>query len=119
MLALSLRAVLRKESWMFCAGLLLSIADLSSIRKLRSFQRLPTAACRGQAKQTACSRKPSTAPGTRGDSPAAALRTPTTGAPAGRWKYDTAIWAAFQPRTYLASIAAYPGSTRTDSDAVL
>src|ERR1019366_5170846 len=28
MLSLSLRAVFRNESWMFCAGLLLSIADL-------------------------------------------------------------------------------------------
>src|SRR5208282_4709641 len=28
MLNLSLRAVFRKESWMFCAGLLFSIADL-------------------------------------------------------------------------------------------
>jgi hypothetical protein len=31
MLNLSFRAVFRKESWMFCAGLLLSIADLLTL----------------------------------------------------------------------------------------
>src|ERR1022692_2583236 len=35
MLSLSLRAVFRKESWMFCAGLLLSIADLLKSFDLR------------------------------------------------------------------------------------
>src|SRR5579862_4704770 len=47
MLSRSLRAVLRKESWMFCAGLLLSIADLLDCR-LRNCQPPTSDHARGQ-----------------------------------------------------------------------
>src|SRR5581483_499122 len=67
MLALSLRAVLRKESWMFCAGLLFSIADLLLLCELQT----ATAAhpIRGKAQVTVCSRPLRSCLGTQGDNP--------------------------------------------------
>jgi hypothetical protein len=47
MLNLSLRAVFRKESWIFCAGLLLSIADLLKFFDLQPTNLRPSAAASG------------------------------------------------------------------------
>src|ERR1700728_81563 len=62
MLSRSLRAVLRKESWMFCAGLLLSIADLLKFFEL---QNKPTCTlgyiAAGQAQNNSMFRGPSPA----------------------------------------------------------
>src|ERR1700722_5973268 len=54
MLNLSLRAVFRKESWMFCAGLLLSIADLLKFFDLQHSNLRPRQSLRA-LKPTACS----------------------------------------------------------------
>src|SRR5258708_6098461 len=51
MFNLSLRAVFRKESWMFCAGLLLSIADLLwyfDLQQLAPWARDPSASSNQQ-----------------------------------------------------------------------
>src|SRR6266446_9762585 len=62
----SLRAVFRKESWMFCAGLLLSIADLLKVlRPPNTTLPLPQTP-QGKFQSTACSSRTS-AQGTRGD----------------------------------------------------
>src|ERR1017187_7757542 len=57
MLNLSLRAVLRKESWMFCAGLLFSIADLLDSFELRPIQLAASAFASGPAFPRGFSRK--------------------------------------------------------------
>src|SRR5271166_3208071 len=63
MLNLSLRAVFRKESWMFCAGLLLSIADL-----LKFFDLLQPASSAETSRQVQINSMflATSAPGTRG-----------------------------------------------------
>src|ERR1700740_2467234 len=92
----SLRAVFRKVSWMFCAGLLLSIADLLNFN-LR--ENLPRAhASSGQANATACSWRPS---GLEEHGGTTCLLTASDFARlcrlAGSWEYDTASSPAFQP----------------------
>jgi hypothetical protein len=69
MLNRSLRAVFKKESWMFCAGLLLSIADLLKFFELRTTNLRLRPWPQGKLKTTACSRRP-LAEETRGEQPA-------------------------------------------------
>src|SRR5580765_6224122 len=96
MLALSLRAVLRKESWMFCAGLLLSIADLLNFVDCDVPTAGPQAQWAGSKQQHVPGSLPA-ATGTRGDNPAGP-RLNGSAIPARRCLYDTAIRVAFQPK---------------------
>src|SRR5580698_10251815 len=97
MLNLSLRAVFRKESWIFCAGLLLSIADLLKFLDLRHSNlhpRQPPWAL----KPTACSSRTFRSR-TRGDN-LLPRRPISQAAPhAGSCEYDTASPHSFQPGT--------------------
>src|SRR5580692_11483230 len=100
---------------MFCAGLLLSIADLltyqTAYRTLDRKPRTKTATHfrrlrrQSKLKTTACSRGPSAQPETRGDIrwPRFAFsdrkHDPQAPSPEVSFEYDTASLAAFQPRT--------------------
>src|ERR1700693_1801615 len=95
----SLRAVFRKESWMFCAGLPLSIADL--LRLCLATNQLAPSAESGQAQTNSMFLADFPPKGTRGDNPACSpphffqdMRRL-----AGSCEYDTVSPRAFQPGT--------------------
>src|SRR5580698_7925241 len=99
MLNLSLRAVFRKESWMFCAGLLLSIADLLKFFDLHHTN-CALGNCFGHSNQQHVPLGISAA-GTRGENPASSPpRFPKAAQHTGSCEYDTASPCAFQPGTF-------------------
>src|SRR6266852_1887603 len=95
----SLRAVFRKESWMFCAGLLLSIADLLKFFDLRiptcPFRRRLRASSNRQHVPSRTSHERA-----RGDNlPPRRLVFPKAAPPSGSCEEHTASPSAFQPRS--------------------
>src|SRR5580658_186662 len=96
MLNLSLRAVFRKESWMFCAGLLLSIADLLTFFDLQHQLALPQEASSNQ--QHVPRRLSSQEHGGDNLLPRG-LVYPRLRRLAGSCQYDTVSLRAFQPGT--------------------
>src|SRR5579872_2619605 len=87
---------------MFCAGLLLSIADLLGC-ELRSFQPASPQALLDRLKSTACSSKPSRGYRNKGGQPRCRQLNWQIAA-ADNCQYNTAIRYAFQPGTYLTPI---------------
>src|SRR5260370_23058538 len=95
----SLRAVFRKESWMFCADLLLSIADLLKVLRPPNITLPLPQTPQGKFQSTACSSRTSRLRNMGGQPASSPPGFPRLRRPAGSCEDHTASPSAFQPRS--------------------